>query len=60
MQNTSGADITICEIGKIGRFYSGSKNYHVLVDRTVLDTPITIPAGETKVLSHSIRINYPA
>ena len=60
MQNTSDADITICEIGKIGRFYSGGKNYHVLVDRTVLNTPITIPAGETKVLSHSIRINYPA
>lgn len=60
MQNTSDADITIREIGKIGQFYSGNTAYHVMVDRTVLDTPITIPAGETKVLSHSIRINYPA
>ena len=60
MTNTSAADIEICEIGKVGQHYSGSTAYYVLVDRTVLDTPITIPAGETKVLSHSIRINYPA
>lgn len=60
LKNTSDADIEIFEIGKIGSHSAGRTELYTLIDRTVLDTPIIIPAGETKVLSYTIRINYPA
>lgn len=60
LQNVSEDDITISEIGLLNYGYiQGSTGAAFLVDRTVLDTPVTIPAGETKTISYSIRINYP-
>ena len=60
LRNTSSADITISEIGMLGCCYSSGTFQAVLVDRTVLDNPITIPAGESKAISYTIRINNPA
>lgn len=62
LQNVSEEDITISEIGLMAGSYSSASNnayYALLVDRTVLDVPVTIPAGETKTISYTIRINYP-
>ena len=56
--NTSNADKTIAEVGLI---ISGSRadySTRLLVDRTVLDTPITIPAGQSKQITYTIRFNY--
>lgn len=42
-------------ISEVGLFMS---NY-VMVERTVLETPITIPAGQSKQVTYTIRMNYP-
>ena len=49
---------TISEIGLISEVYTPSGNITTLVDRTVLDTPITIPAGQSKQITYTIRFNY--
>ena len=51
--------ITISEVGLIASVIApNSKNYYVLVDRTVLDAPVTIPAGQSKQITYTIRFNY--
>ena len=52
--------ITVSEVGLTAApYYSGgSSDVCVLVDRTVLDTPITIPAGQSKQITYTIRFNY--
>ena len=59
--NTSSSSITISEIGWRVKLNcttsqgSGSTiEETVLMDRTVLDTPVTIPAGETRIIEYSI------
>ena len=47
--------ITISEVGLTAMPSSGG---HTLVDRTVLDNPITIPAGQSKQITYTIRFNY--
>ena len=57
--NTSSSEITISEIGLVATIYiSGNLYESILVDRTVLDTPVTIPAGESKQIAYTIRFNY--
>ena len=53
--NITAEAITISEVGLIAT--PSSANY-VLVDRTVLDTPVTIPAGQSKQITYTIRFNY--
>lgn len=52
--------ITISEVGLIARpFYSDRSNYTcTLVDRTLLDVPVTIQPNETKHIAYTIRFNY--
>lgn len=58
VSNTGETDIAISEIGFITNFATASKGSNVsssprfacLMDRTVLDTPITIPAGQAGVI----------
>lgn len=58
--NISNNDITIGEIGIIGSaYYSGSNHTSVLVERTVLDSPLTIPAGGIGTIDYSIKIPIP-
>ena len=56
--NITSDAITISEVGLIVSVTSGSSNYTVLVDRTVLDAPVTIPPHETKHIAYTIRFNY--
>lgn len=60
VQNLTSAAITISEIGLFPGAYSGGNITPFLVDRTVLDEPITIPAGQSKQITYTIRFNYGA
>ena len=53
--NITAEAITISEVGLTAT--PKSTNY-VLVDRTLLDVPVTIPAHETKHIAYTIRFNY--
>ena len=59
--NTSSTEITISEIGLVGYAWNSatSNNGHALFDRTVLDEPVTIPAGGVGQVTYTIRMNYP-
>ena len=61
--NTGDSDFTIGEIGLIttltGSTGSGDESYRGLLERTVLDTPVTIQAGGIGQVTYSIRVNYP-
>lgn len=58
--NAMNEDFTIAEVGVVGGFGNNSQNYFTcLLDRTVLETPITIPAGGVGVVTYTIRMNYP-
>lgn len=55
--NPTNSDITIAEVGLYGNimFDAYNEDYmDVLLDRTVLDTPITIPAGESKAITYEL------
>lgn len=58
--NKTSDAITISEVGLFVSVSKGSTTSTVLVDRTVLDTPVTIPANETKHIAYTIRFNYGA
>ena len=53
--NKTADAITISEVGLIA---APQTAYPVLVDRTVLDAPVTIPAGQSKQITYTIRFNY--
>lgn len=54
--NKTSEAITISEVGLTASPVTNSAC--VLVDRTVLDTPVTIPAGQSKQITYTIRFNY--
>ena len=55
LYNSTSDDITITEIGLIGILTKWNTGHdHIMFDRTVLDTPITIPAGESKPITYEI------
>ena len=58
--NKTADAITISEMGLTAMPYSppSGSNYYALVDRTVLDEPITIPARQSKQITYTIRFNY--
>ena len=58
--NKTADAITISEMGLTAMPYSpySGGNYYALVDRTVLDAPVTIPAGQSKQITYTIRFNY--
>ena len=60
--NITAEAITISEVGltAIPYSYISSTNIfkYALVDRTVLNTPVTIPAGESKQITYTFRFNY--
>lgn len=63
LTNTGSADITIAEVGLITGGHSTSSRtgpyYKLLMERTVLDSPVTIPAGGVGQITYTIRMNYP-
>lgn len=59
--NSGTSDITVTEIGYVSRmcYYirSSTDTYtydNFLMDRTVLDTPVTIPAGESRTITYTL------
>lgn len=61
--NTGTSDFTVGEIGLIANIGSSVSytydGYKALLERTVLDTPLTIPAGGIGQVTYTIRLNYP-
>ena len=53
--NTTNSDIAVTEIGFFMNYaYQGSSTEDFLLDHIILDTPITIPAGESKAITYEI------
>lgn len=59
--NGNSTEITIKEIGLLGAATStpSSSSSKILLDRTVLDTPVTIPAGGIGQVEYTITFNLP-
>ena len=59
--NTSDEDITITEIGIHGWAYTQENRNSVclLIDRTLLEEPVTIPAGGVGIVTYTLGINIP-
>ena len=59
--NANSTEINIKEIGLIGNAHSNAGSSKIfLLDRTVLDTPVTIPAGGVGQVEYTITFNLPA
>lgn len=59
--NTTAEDITIQEIGNFTPVAESSSKYHfTLMDRTVLDEPIVIAPGESKLVTYKVTFNQTA
>ena len=58
--NTSKAEIAIHEIGWYTDHTSGSNSelFYIMLDRTVLDEPITIQPGETKYITYELTFRW--
>ena len=55
--NGTGADATITEVGLFVNFiYNGSATDVFMIKRKVLDTPITIPAGESRAVVYELSL----
>ena len=53
--NTTDDDIVVTEIGFfVNNAYDGNQYDNFLLERIVLDTPITIPAGESKPITYEL------
>lgn len=53
--NNTDADIVVTEIGFLTNFfYTRVNNDNFLLDRILLETPITIPAGESKAITYEL------
>ena len=62
LTNTSSEDITIGEVGIFASCFtknSSSSTALFLLERTVLDAPITIPAGGIGTIDYSIKLPIP-
>lgn len=51
-QNNSESNVTITETGIVAYVYIYNNMFTVLLDHTLLDTPVTIPAGETRTITY--------
>ena len=51
-QNDTSADITITETGIVTKSYLYNNFFEVLLDHTLLDTPVIIPAGESRTITY--------
>lgn len=57
--NSGTSDITVTEVGYVSRIIYTYNNFNdvydnFLMDRTVLETPITIPAGESRTVTYEL------
>lgn len=54
LRNTSDSEITIREIGLVGYTSDYNTSVYLLIDRTLLDEPLTLAAGETGEITYTI------
>jgi hypothetical protein len=54
--NLTSQDITISEIGCLGQIESDGNSF--LLDHTVLETPVVVPAGKTIALEYVIKFPF--
>lgn len=55
--NSSSSDVIVSEVGLIASMGSyNNKDYKCLLEHTLLDEPITIPAGEVGKVIYTINI----
>lgn len=60
LTNTGTEAVTIKEVGLGQSFkYHGNSDNSCLIERTVLDTPVTIPAGGIGQVEYTITLTYP-
>lgn len=52
--NSTANDITVAEIGFFCCSYTGNNYDNFLLDHIILDTPIIIPAGESKAITYEL------
>lgn len=51
-QNNSESDVTVTETGIVGKLYIENKWFKVLLEHTLLETPVIIPAGGTRTITY--------
>lgn len=51
-QNNSESDVTITETGIVGYVYIYNNYFTILLEHTLLETPVIIPAGETRTITY--------
>ena len=51
-QNNSESDVTITETGIVGDIWVYNSFYKLLLEHTLLETPVIIPAGETRTITY--------
>lgn len=51
-QNNSESDITVTETGIVGRCWLYNGSYTMLLEHTLLETPVIIPAGGTRTITY--------
>lgn len=51
-QNNSESDVTITETGIVGNIWVHNNFYKLLLEHTLLETPVIIPAGETRTITY--------
>lgn len=56
-KNNTGSDITVKEIGLMAAVGQAGANYHILLTRDVLNTPVTIPAGQERAFTVHVGIS---
>lgn len=66
LTNTGTSDFTVSEVGLYGwhtaytnQTTTSNSVCRFMVERTLLDTPVTIPAGGIGQVTYTIRMNYP-
>ena len=57
--NNNANAITISEVGITCNIFQYTQDARFIVERTVLDTPVTIPAGGIGQVEYTITCNYP-
>lgn len=55
--NTTSEDLSISEIGVFSRHISTGQ-YYCLLDHTILETPVVVPAGRTVAMEYVIKFPY--
>ena len=61
LTNTGDSDVTVAEVGTFVHINKTNSSTHAypMIDRTVLDTPVTIPAGGVGQVEYTITFKYP-